>query len=159
MIALPVLFGALPPLLALISLLALAWVRRRDRLLQTDAQRQCRKLAADLDTLYTRGEAIRQRALLVARVYDHATPEEQADLTLGCYRDLERVEALRARLATASKWVERLHGRPLRDRLLAIRAVMAEMDRLTHDLADSNAFWASQLSGGPGVQPAARRTA
>ena len=159
MIGLPVLSGALPLLLALISLLALAWVRRRDRVLQREGQRLCRKLMADLDTLYTRGEAIRQRALLVARVYDHATPEEQADLTLGCYRDLERVEALRVRLATASKGVERLHGRPLRDRLLTIRAITAEMDRLTHDLADSNAFWAGQLSGGPVMEPSARKSA
>ena len=159
MIGLPVLFGVLPPLLALISLLGLAWVRRRDRLLQTEARRLCRRLQADLDTLYTRGEAIRQRALLVARVYDQAPPEEQADLTLACYRDLDRVEALHARLGPASTGIERLHGRPLRDRWREFRAIAAELDRLAQDLAQSNICWAGQPSGRPGADPPARRSA
>jgi hypothetical protein len=156
MIDMPVLAGVLPPLLALASLLAIAWLRRRDRAMRAEAQRLCRQLACDLDTLYARGEAIRQRAILVTRVYDDASLEEQADLTLGCYHDLDRVETLRTRVAAASEAAGRLRGSELRARHAAIRRIEGEIDLLTSDLAQSHAFWASQLSGGLNAEPAAR---
>jgi hypothetical protein len=156
MIDMPVLAGVLPPLLAAVVLLAITWRRRRDRHLRAEAQRLCRQLACDLDTLYARGEAIRQRAILVTRVYDAASLEEQADLTLGCYHDLDRIEALRARVAVASDKAGRVRGSELRAHHAVVRRIEGEIDLLTSDLAQSHAFWAGQLSGGLNAEPAAR---
>lgn len=143
------------PLVALLLLVAIAWVRRQNRRTRRHTLNMQRQLEIDLDGLHHKGQSIRQRIVLVADVLCRGEADGRDKLTRGIDRLLADVERLRWDLRiVASRW-RHSHRGDIRETYGRLRSMVIECQELGQDLDERDGLWREQLSDMPSLSKAA----
>ena len=146
------------PLVALLLLVAIAWVRRQNRRMRRQALNMQRRLEIDLDGLHDKGRSIRQRIVLVADVLCRGEADGRDTLTRGIDKLLADVERLRWDLRIiASRWGHSRRG-DIRETYNRIEAMVIDCQELGRDLDERDGLWREQLSDMPSLSKAAHAT-
>ena len=143
------------PLMALLLLVAITWVRRQNRRMRQQALNMQRRLEIDLDRLEHKGQKIRQRIVLVADVLCRGEADGREKLTRGIDKLLADVERLRWDLRiVASRWGHAGRG-DFRETYDRIKAMVIDCRELGRDLDERDGFWKEQLGHVPSLSNAA----
>lgn len=146
------------PLLALVSLLGIAWVRRQDRRIRRQALSIQRRLDVDLDGLDREGRRIRQRIVLVAEAYCRANANNREKLTRGIDELLTDVERLRGDLHVVASRLEEARRGGLREAYDHLRSMVIECRELGRDLEERDRLWGRQLGDMTSLSKTAHET-
>ena len=146
------------PLVALLLLVAIAWVRRQNRRTRRHTLNMQRQLEIDLDGLQQKGQSIRQRIVLVADVLCRGEADGREKLTRGIDKLLADVERLRWDLRIfASRWGHSCRG-DIRETYGRIEAMVIDCQELGRDLDERDGLWREQLGHLPSLSNAAHET-
>ena len=150
--------GVALPVLALVLLLAVAWVRRQDRRVRRQARNILRRLEVDLDGLQRKGQRIRQRIVLVADAYSRADADSREQLTRGIDELLADVERLRAELDVVASLLKHANRGALRDAYGRLRSMLIDCRELGRDLEERDRFWGEQVASLTSLSKTAHET-
>lgn len=134
-------------LLALVSLLGIAWARRHDRHIHQQARSLQRRLEVDVAGFRRKGQRIRQRIVLVADLYCRGAADSREMLTRGVDELLAEVERLRGELYAVASRLGHARRGDIRQAYSRTGAMRDDCRELGRDLEERDRFWKKQLAG------------
>ena len=143
----PVFVEVATPLLAIVSLVGVGWVRSRDRQVRRQAAHLQSRLESQLEALRVQESRIRQRIGITVDLYRGGNLAKKGELGQACDDVASGVESLRIELRSEAGRLQYLRGRALRDASDRIVAMANQGWDLAWELEERDQFWRRELDG------------